>query len=63
MIFQPRVGQNVRIHYAKSYSDAMPLHGKTGVIAVVAKGRGPRNAGVKIEGKIVVVPRGNLVAI
>lgn len=60
MIFQPRVGQHVRVHYAKTYADAMPYHGNTGVIAVVAKGRGPRNVGVKTDGGIVVIPRGNL---
>ncbi len=62
MIFQPRVGQHVRVHYAKAYAKAMPYHGEMGTAAVVASGRGPRNVGVEIGGRIIVVPRGNLVA-
>jgi len=41
----------------------MPLHGKTGVVRVVASGRGPRNVGVEIDGRVFVIPRGNLVAV
>jgi hypothetical protein len=41
----------------------MPLHGRTGVVRIVTRGRGPRNVGVEIDGQIVVIPRGNLVAI
>ena len=60
MIFRPCIGQCVRIHYAKKYADKMPHHGKTGIIVFAAKGRGPRNVGVKIKEKTIVVPRGNL---
>ena len=63
MIFHPRPEQRVRIHYAKRSASVMPHHGKTGVVRIVAKGPGPRNVGVEIDGKVVVVPRGNLVAI
>jgi len=63
MIFHPRPGQRVRIHYAKRYAAVMPHHGKTGVVRMVARGPGARNVGVEIDGDAVVVPRGNLVAI
>ena len=62
MIFHPRVNQCVRIHYRKALAAAMPYHGKAGVVRIVAKGPGPRNVGVEIDGLLVVVPRGNLVA-
>ena len=63
MIFHPRAGQHVRLHYAKRSASAMFHHGAVGVVRIVARGPGPRNVGVEIEGRIVVVPRGNLVAI
>ncbi len=62
MIFQPRVGQSVRIHYARQWARLMPYHGLTGVVRIVARGPGPRNVGVQIGGQMVVVPRGNLIA-
>ena len=63
MIFHPYVGQRVRIHYAKRSAPVMPYHGKTGVVRLVGHGPGPRNVGVETDGRTVVVPRGNLVAI
>ena len=63
MIFHPRVGQRVRVHYAKRMAAMMPYHGKPGVVRVVSRGPGPRNVGVEINGRLVVVPRGNLVAV
>lgn len=63
MIFHPRIEQRVRVHYAKAGAAAMPYHGKAGIVRVVSKGPGPRNVGVKIDGRLVVVPRGNLVAV
>ena len=63
MIFHPRSGQRVRIHYAKRSASAMPHHGKFGVVRTVSRGPGPRNVGVEIDGLIVVIPRGNLVAV
>lgn len=62
MIFHPKPGERVRVHYAKAAADRMPFHGRTGVVRIVAKGPGPRNVGVEIDGRIVVIPRGNLVA-
>ena len=62
MIFHPRIGQRVRVHYAKRAAAVMPHHGKRGVVRVAAAGPGPRNVGVEIDGRVVVIPRGNLVA-
>ena len=63
MIFHPRPGQRVRIHYAKRSASIMPHHGKVGVVRIVSHGPGPRNVGVEIVGRTLVVPRGNLVAV
>jgi ribosomal protein L21E len=60
MVTSPRLGQRVRIHYASSYAQSMPHHGKRGVVAIVCHGR-PRNHGVALDdGTFVVVPAGNL---
>ena len=63
MIFHPRIGQRVRLHYAKHAASIMPHHGKVGVVRLVGSGPGPRNVGVEVDGRTVVVPRGNLVAV
>jgi len=62
MIFHPRTGQRVRVHYAKRAAAVMPHHGRIGVVRIVTNGPGPRNVGVEIDGRIVVIPRGNLMA-
>ena len=36
---------------------------RSGTVRVVPRGPGPRNVGVEIEGRLVVIPRGNLVAV
>ena len=63
MIFHPRIGQRVRLHYIKRAAPIMPHHGKVGVVQVVGSGPGPRNVGVEVDGRTVVVPRGNLIAV
>ena len=63
MIFHPRAGNRVCIHYAKRSASIMPNHGRSGVVRIVSNGPGPRNVGVEISGLLVVVPRGNLVSI
>ena len=63
MIFHPRAGQRVCIHYAKRAASVMPHHGMAGVVCVASRGPGPRNVGVQIRDQIIVVPRGNLVGI
>lgn len=61
MIVHPRVGQRVRVHYRKAIAAMMPLHGRTGRVAIKATGPGPRNHGVELDGGgMVVVPCGNL---
>lgn len=59
MMGHPRLGQSVRVHYARRWG-AMPLQDRVGVVRVVASGRGPRNHGVEIDGRIYAVPCGNL---
>ena len=63
MIFHPRINQRVRVHYARRAAAYIPLHGKTGVVRVVSRGPGPRNVGVEIDGRLFVIPRGNLMAL
>lgn len=59
MIASPALGQLVRVWYRVGVRDAMPLHGKTGVVVIRSRGR-PRNHAVRIGGKVYVVPCGNL---
>ena len=63
MIFHPRPGHRVRIHHAKQSASVMPHHGKVGVVRIVSSGPGPRNVGVQVDRRTVVVPRGNLIAV
>ncbi len=70
MIFWPRLGQIVRLHYRKAGRSActdrrkVTYHGRVGVVVRAARGRGPRNVEVLFrEGGRVTVPRGNLVAL
>jgi hypothetical protein len=60
MIYAPKPGDRVQLHYA---ARRMPHHGRTGTVrAFNPKARGPRNALVELDGigLRVVVPRGNL---
>jgi len=61
VIRQPKIGQRVRLYYAKRYAWLMPYHGCEGKIVAVARGPGPIDAAVKVQGKCVIVPRGNLI--
>jgi len=61
MIFGPKIGDPVRVHYRASMARIMPLHGQRGVIRIVCRGPGPRNHGVEIDGQVYSVPMGNLV--
>jgi len=56
----PRIGQQVQVWYNRRIAPTMPLHGKVGVVRVVARGRGPRNHGIEIDDQLWVVPCGNL---
>lgn len=72
MIWQPKPGQTVRIHYAKDKAPHMQFHGESGVVHKTAIGPGPINALVLVEliedrhREVrplypVIVPRGNLI--
>jgi len=60
MMANPRIGQRAQVWYNKRLAFWFPLHGKIGVIKIVARGRGPRNHGIVIDGVLWVVPCGNL---
>ena len=60
MMVHPRRGQLVQVWYKRAIAPFMPLHGKTGRVAVVARGKGPRKHGAIIDGQLWVVPCGNL---
>jgi hypothetical protein len=59
VVSNPKPGQRVQVWYRKGLRDYMPHHGRLGTVAVVSKGR-PRNHGVLIDGRMVVIPCGNL---
>ena len=60
MIWHPRIGQRVELHYRKSMR-CNDLHLALGVVTVAGTGPGPINAEVKLDdGRTVVVPRGNM---
>ncbi len=60
MYCRPKVGSRVKVHYAKHYCAMMPLHGRIGIVRVVARGPGPRNHGVEIDGRLYAVNCGHL---
>ena len=62
MIFHPKPGQKVRLHYKNALS---PCHGCIGIVLFAAKGPGPRNVCVECaDGQGLYwkecVPRGNI---
>lgn len=64
MIWHPKPGQRVRIHYKRSMARFMPHHGATGTVQFCGGGPGPINAVVRLDdGHLACVPRGNLVAV
>jgi hypothetical protein len=60
MISSPRPGQPVQVWHKASVALVAPLHGKRGVVVLAAKGPGPRNHGIEIDGTVYNVPAGNL---
>ena len=68
MIVNPTVGMVVQVWYRtkpkrkglSAPADSMPLHGKIGTVKFVARGPGPRNHGVLINGLLWAIPCGNL---
>ena len=68
MLANPTTGQRVQIWYATkpkrrggvAPAGVMPLHGRYAAVRTVSRGPGPRNHGVEIDGRVVVIPCGNL---
>lgn len=60
MVSNPKVGDRVIVRYKKSLKTWFPLEGKIGFISIVCKARRCRNHGVRIDGKLYVIPCGNL---
>jgi hypothetical protein len=61
VIYGPRLGETVRIHYNAKVAKRVRHHGGIGPIVAIGRGPGPMNIAVKIGDEGVVVPRGNLV--
>lgn len=59
MIASPRPNSEVQCWYAERWRRVAPLHGKVGVVRISSRGR-PRNHGIEIDGRLYVVPCGNL---
>lgn len=59
MLANPRLGQAVRLRYRKGHPAAVLYQDAIGRVVIVCRGR-PRNHGIEIEGRIVVVPCGQL---
>ncbi len=57
MLINPRPGERVELRYRPALRPYF-LHGRRGTVTVVGRGK-PRNHGVEIEGRLVVVPCGN----
>lgn len=61
MIWRPRPGQRVELHYNPRMRKATGLHLARGTVVVAGKGPGPINAEVRLDdGCLTIVPRGNL---
>lgn len=60
MIWRPKFGQWEEIRYRKTLRATTGLHGQTGRVIVAGTGKGPINALVEIDGRHVVIPRGQL---
>lgn len=62
MLSNPKLGQKVRLHYAKNKCDQMPCHGLIGTVRIVSRpGTRPRNHGIDIPGiGVISVPCGNI---
>lgn len=63
MLSNPKLGTRVILHYAQKWRDVphinTTVHGRIGTVVVRGK-RKPRNHGVEIDGKVYVVPCGNI---
>jgi len=59
MLVNPRIGQWVQVWYGAKTRTLMPLHGKTGTVEIVGRGK-PRNHGIRVDGVLYVTPCGNI---
>lgn len=60
MMSRPRIGTPCQLWYALARRSIAPFHGLTGVVVAVARGKGPRNHAVKVNGQVLIVPAGQL---
>lgn len=60
MMSNPRKGQTVQLWYGPRWRPHCPYHGAIGVVVRIGRGPGPRNHGIRVGGRFVVVPCGNL---
>jgi len=67
MIWHPKPGQEIELRYnagLRKIPHFAELHRARGVVICAAAGRGPVNAGVRLQdGRTLVVPRGNLIRV
>ncbi len=59
MLINPRLGSAALVWYRAGVREHMPYHGLVAVVRGAGRGR-PRNHAVEIDGRLVVVPCGNL---
>jgi len=59
MICNPRIGQTVQLWYAEKWRSWVTIHGKSGVVVKQYHGR-PRNHMIHVDGRLVIVPCGNI---
>jgi hypothetical protein len=50
----------VTIHYAKGKQEFFSYEGKRGTLLIVARGKGPKNCLIDINGVKVIIPFGNI---
>jgi len=60
MLANPKLGDLVRLAYAKKRHPIAPLQGAVGVVEIISRGK-PRNHGVRVDGRLHVVPCGHLI--
>jgi hypothetical protein len=54
-------GMIVKIHYKKKKQEFFSYEGAKGTLLIIARGKGPKNCLIDINGKNVVVPYGNII--
>jgi len=62
MLRNATVGQAVWLRYRSALRAVAGLHGAAGRVEIAGRGR-PRNHGVRVGSRLVVVPAGHLVTI